>query len=413
MKFKIILFLIIFGGFLVRFYNFSNRFTYGPEQARSLYVSAKYVSDKPSLLGQEYFRVNSYGHKIFSGALFNYSLVPLLVISDYHPELITAFFALLNIFTGVVLFILVDKIFRDKLLAVFSLIFFLFNDVMIYHSLFIWNYNFLPLVGILTAYLLYEYFKKTSLKTLFLLGVINGIGFSLQVLYLPIIVICFLAAVLKNRQKLASVLIFTSGVILGNLPMFVFDLRHNFYQIKTLLRYLLDTINGGSDAGYSYYYLLPLWPIAILLFSKFVQLIWTKSKIAGAVVTCVYLIMSLLSNNVDFVRPTGMEKGLTYRDVEHTAKIISEDVSGEFNVVSLIDFDKRGYILRYLIRYIYGKTMKRDEEYPTSDVVYALSEKSYDFNTSDVWEIKSVCPCATLSLGSVGEGYSVTKLVRI
>jgi hypothetical protein len=126
----LLLLVILVLAFTVRFYNFPNRITFWSEQARSLVTSANYIKDKPSLLGQEYFRVASNGHKIFSGAVFNYLLVPLLLVTNYDPVPITAFFAILNIFTGLVVYWTARKLF-DERVAVFSVILFLFNNMMI------------------------------------------------------------------------------------------------------------------------------------------------------------------------------------------------------------------------------------------------------------------------------------------
>src|SRR5258706_9224659 len=98
-KNNILIIVILILASFVRFYNFPNRVTFWTEQARSLIVSANYIREKPSLLGQEYFRQDSNSHIIYSGALFNYSLLPLLVISNYDPVIITSYFTLLNLFT--------------------------------------------------------------------------------------------------------------------------------------------------------------------------------------------------------------------------------------------------------------------------------------------------------------------------
>ena len=168
-KTNLLLILIFIVATGVRFYNFSNRVTFWSEQARSLIVSANYIKVKPSLLGQEYFRQDSNSHIIYSGALFNYSLVPLLIVSNYDPVRITAFFAVLNLVTGLVLYLVVKKIFGDKI-AIISTILFLFNDFMIYHSLFIWNYNYLPIVGILTLFFSWRYICERNELDIFLIG---------------------------------------------------------------------------------------------------------------------------------------------------------------------------------------------------------------------------------------------------
>ena len=129
MSFKnIFIILIIIFALFVRFYNFADRVTFGSEQARSLIVSGRYIKEKPSLLGQEYFRVTSSGHKLFSGSLFSYSLVPLQLIFNYKPIPITAYFAFLSVFTGLLLFLLTKKVLNFSV-AIFSLIIFLFNII--------------------------------------------------------------------------------------------------------------------------------------------------------------------------------------------------------------------------------------------------------------------------------------------
>lgn len=165
-KNNILLIVVFITAAAVRFYNFPNRITFWSEQARSLIVSANYIKVKPSLLGQEYFREDSNYHIIYSGALFNYSLVPLLLISNYDPIKITVFFALLNIFTGLVIYLSAQKMISQKV-ALISTILFLFNDFMIYHSLFIWNYNFLPLIGILVVYFSWRFKKAEKYRYIF------------------------------------------------------------------------------------------------------------------------------------------------------------------------------------------------------------------------------------------------------
>ena len=95
---------------IIRFYNFPNRVTFGPEQAISLETSAAMIKDKFSLLGIENVqRTTSQGLKIYSGALFSYSVIPLLLIFDYQALPISVYFAVLNIVTGLILFLVAKK----------------------------------------------------------------------------------------------------------------------------------------------------------------------------------------------------------------------------------------------------------------------------------------------------------------
>lgn len=392
----------------VRFYNFPNRVTFWSEQARSLMVSANYIKDKPSLLGQEYFRVDSHGHKMFSGAYFNYSLVPLLLISNYDPVVITAFFVLLNLFTGFVVYKVAEKIFGSSA-GFLSLTLFLFNDLMIYHSLFIWNYNFLPLIGIIAFYFSYLFFKRKDKQSILILGIVAGFGISLQILFLFFSLLIYILNISRSKNKMRDTILFILGVTLGNLPMILFNARHDFYHLRTLFQYFIDTLHGSSDAGFAYYYLLPLWPLGAILVG------WILSKINKTfmlVLIVVFLFVNLSSPKISWDSPTGMPVGLTTRDIDMASKIIAEDAEGDFNVSEVLDFDKRGYVLRYFIEFKYGKKPLPDTEYGNLERLYLLSPKDYNFDKSGVWEISVGGPYKTAILSGIGNGYAVYKLEK-
>ncbi|MBU0777385.1 hypothetical protein KKF82_03880, partial [Patescibacteria group bacterium] len=240
MNFKnFFIFLIIIFALFVRFYNFTERVTFGPEQAISLITSGKVLKSKFTLLGQENVqRITSKGHIIFSGVLFTYSLIPLQTIFNFDPIPITAYFAALSLLSGAVLFIVVKKLFNFRL-ALLSTVLFLFNDYMIYHSMFIWILNYLPLIGILSFYLIVDFKNDKRLFNVFLLGFLCGVGFGLEYLYLLTAAVVYLFLIYYSREKTKTSLIFVAGGTLGNLPMLIFDLRHDFYHLRSLWQYLV------------------------------------------------------------------------------------------------------------------------------------------------------------------------------
>lgn len=410
-KNNLIFIVIIVIALILRFYNFSDRVVFWSEQARSLVVSGNYINEKFSLLGQEYFRVDSNSHRLFSGAVFNYSLVPLLLITNYDPILITGFFALLNVFTGIVIYLVVKKVFDSKL-ALLSMFFFLFNSFMIYHSLFIWNYNYLPIVGICIVYLLWSYFKDRSFRKTFLLGVLSGLGVSIQYLFIPFGIMVFLAIFFRSKNKLKDIVAFVLGTSLGNLPMVLFDLRHNFYHLRTLWQYALDTINGISDAGFSYYYLLPLWPVFSIFGAYLLYGILKLKTVLIMVVVIIYLYFNLTSSKVSFVSPLGMPEGLVVRDVGKASQIITSDINGDFNVAEVLDFDKRAYVLRYYLIFKYGKKPLSEIDYENDNTLYVLAQNNYNFEKSNVWEITAGGNRKVELLENVGQGYGVYKLTK-
>lgn len=389
--------------FFVRFYNFPNRVTFWTEQARSLLVSEGYLT-KPSLLGQEYFRYDSLGHVVFAGAQFNYLLVPLILLTKGDPISVTVFFALLNLFTGYAIYWVSKKIFNKKI-AVFSTILFLFSNYMIYHSLFLWIYNPLPLVGILILYSLYR-------GKAFWSGFLSGIGVGLQIMFIPTGLLVFIAATVKSKKKVKDLFLFIFGALLGNLPMVLFDLKHKFYETTTLFRFFIDTLKGNSDAGYSYYYLFAFWPVFAILGGLFLFWLWRKSKAIAVIVIVLYIFLNLSSKMLSWNSPTGMPQGMNTRDVDYASSVIAKDAKGDFNVAEVLDFDKRAYVLRYFVQYKYGKKSLGDIEYTNLKNLYVLAQKDYNFGTSDVWEINAGGPYKISFLKDVGTGYAIYKLQK-
>lgn len=412
MRIKTLILILIFAiAALVRLYNFPQRLTFGSEQARSLVVSGNYIKEKPSLLGQEYFRTTSEGHKLFSGAIFSYTLVPLQLIFNFSALPITYYFAFLNLFTGFVLFWLTKKVLGYET-AVFATILFLFNDYMIYHTMFIWILNYYPLIGVLALYLLYLFYKKKNDKHPFFLGLISGVAVNFHYLFIPFAIGILVYIFIVSKKKIINSLLFILGGLLGDFTMVLFDARHDFYHLRTLFVYAKDVFNGVGDGGLIYYHFLHLWPLFAILGAILLVKIWKVNKAGAVLIVLFYTAFNLTSNLINFSKPTGMPDGLVYSDIVEAAGLIAKDTRGNFNVSSLLDFDKRGYILRYPVEFMFDKKPMGVEDYPQTNTLYAIAETGYNFSKSDVWEITSMNASSVDKIGNVGRGYSIYKLTK-
>jgi hypothetical protein len=412
MKNYLILFSIFFVAFVIRFYNFSDRFTFGPEQARSLMVSSNYIQDKPSLLGQEYFRSNSFGHKLYTSAIFNYSLVPLLLVTNYDPFLLTIYFGLLNIFTGIVIYLLTKKMISNEA-AYGATILFLFNSYMIYHSMFIWVLNYLPLLGILNLYLLWK-LKNKNYKSadIFWIGIISGIGFGLEYLYILAVLISLYIVIKYTKNKINSILILILGSVVGDFTQVLFDLRHNFYHLSSLWRYALDTFSGKSDAGFVYYHFLEFWPVAMVIVSFLIFKKYKLNKFLVYLLFALYIFFNLSSSLINYSKPVGMVDGLKYKDLLKASNVIADNATDNFNVVTLYDFDTRGYTLRYFVQYVYGKKPQNEINYQNVDEIYALAANNYNFKVNNPWELNVFKAQNVVKLEDIGSGYGLYKLTK-
>lgn len=402
--------LIIAGA--VRFYNFSDRITFGPEQAISLIVSGDYINEKFSLLGlPSTQRTTSFGHIIFYPPNFNYSLIPVMMIANYDVVKITMFFALLNLFTGLLIYIFINKVF-SKNTAIFSSAIFLFDALMINHSMFIWSVNYLPLLSVLTLYFLYlKYIESKSLWTDPAIGVLVGLSVSVEYLYLISGTLILVILLFLSKQKLRSLMFFIIGVVISLLPTIIFDLTHNFYHVNTLWQYLLDTIETPRQTNLTYYHFLNLWPLFAIIIGLFLSRIFIKSKFLAWILLILFITVSLNSPQVSFSKSVNMYSGLNYSILKEAADNIALDNPHSFNVATTYDFDSRAHPLRYLLKYNHNLKPEGVENYPKSQTVYVLSQSGYDLQNSTLYEIASVNKTKPIILNKMNN-FTLYKLTK-
>lgn len=410
----LVLVLIIALAFLVRFYNFSDRITFGPEQAISLIVSGDYIKEKITLLGDPNIqRFTKDGLMLFHSPNFNYLMVPLMVILNYQVLDITAYFALLNILTGLLIFLIGKKYF-NHITGLFASIFFLFNSYMIYHSMFIWIQNYIPLMSALIIYFLLKiktHPDKSPSFSVFLIGILSSSCLGAQYFFVFTIILIYAAIFYLSKNKLKHTLIFLAGLAVGYLPTIIFNLRNNFYDIYVIWQYTIDTLNNPGQNRISYYHFLQFWPLAALVMGSIFARFYERYKVAAISLLVVVSLFNLTSEKVNFTQPTGMHPGLNFPKLARAAEIVARDNPSNFNVVTTYDFDSRAHPLRYLLKFNHNLTPQGPEDYPNAENLYVLTTKDYSVKETTLWEISSFNYKDSRVLGTV-DNFIILKLTK-
>lgn len=408
----LVIFIVIFAS-VVRFYNFENRINFGPEQAISLLVTADYINEKFTLLGEPNVqRITSFGHRIFHPPVFNYSLIPFLLIFNYDPLPITAYFCLLNLFTGVILYWVINKYF-NVMVAIFSVVLFLFNSVMIQHSLFIWNQNYIPLLSILIGLVAYKIKiakGKSEFKFAFILGILSGLILGIEFIFLITMIFIFGLAYYWSKHKFFIFSGFTIGIIISLSPMIIFDLRHQFYFLNTLMQYFFDTLKQPGQNNLSYYHFLQFWPLLALSGGLILAKIYSKVPLLAICLTFTYIFLNLISSQINFTKAMGMNTNLNYRKLTQAVESIARDKPISFNVTTTWDFDSQAHPLRYLMKYRQKLTPASTENYSEINNIYIMSNPDYNFQDTTLYEIASFRPFNVALLTKIDNDYSVFKL---
>ncbi len=405
--------LFAIGAFL-RLYNFPNRLIFGPEQGMSLITSADNLT-KFTLLGETNFqRATSQDHIPFHGAYYSYLLLPILLLFNFRVLPTTFIFVLLNLFTAWMLFVVCKKLF-GKTIAAFALFYFLTSAVMIHHSLFTWILNPLPLLGVLTLWFFSEALKnRNHALPPFWLGVITGFGFGLQWLFLPLGFAVIVPVLFFSKRRVATFLAFVVGGLLGDLPMVIFDVRHQFYHLGTLWQYFLDVYINHTVSGFTdYYHFLHLFPYLFILLALITTLLYKIYKPLIIIPIIIFLFNNFSSPMFNLSISTGMPAGITLATLESAATTIAQDHPPvKFNVATLWDFDTVARPMRYLLQYNHHLTPQDFAHYADIDALYVFAPKSYDVVNPKVWELRTFLPYKITIMPSPSEQYRLYKLTK-
>lgn len=398
----------------VRFYDYSNRLIFGPEQAMSLMTTGAMIKEKFSLLGEAYIqRTTSTGLFLFHSALFNYSLIPLEIVFKFDPLSITAFFTFLNIFTGFLLYFFVKKTVNPTV-AWFSAFFFLLNSKMIHHSLFIWTLNYLPLVGVLSLYAMWHLYKdRNRLLPVLFLGILSGIGFGLQYVYAITAFLIFVFILIFSKKKFLGSALYFFGAAIGDIPMILFDLKHNFYHLNSLIQYFLDSQAHKVSGFYTYYQFLNFWPLFAVIGGLLLWMIFKRNRTVAFALMVGFMFFNITSPYVRIFSGTIKPSELTLTNTKKAAETVANSNPPEkFNTAVLLDFDTQAHPLRYILTYQYNLKPQPVENYSNIDALYVLSPKNYDMNLPQVWELQIYQPYKTMELDSPTPNHKLYKLTK-
>ncbi len=221
---------IILLGIFLRLYKAQEMFLYSHDQDLAGWVIKDIVVDKHlRLIGQE---TSTQG--VFIGPLFYYLLIPFYLIFGMDPIGGVYMVAILGTFSILSFYFVFKKIFNEKVgfvaVALYTFSFYtIFNDREVVPTMpvILWTVWFL--------YCLHLILKDKQRNAFIILGILVGLIWHLNfalVLTMPLIP---LALVLSKKKINIMALVYGILVFVITLtPLLVFELRHNFSQVKAL-----------------------------------------------------------------------------------------------------------------------------------------------------------------------------------
>jgi len=326
------------------------------------------------------------GRYFYTGANYYYLLATIGILSRWQPLIITGVFIIIEFIFYIFFTLFLKKLFSTS----YALSVFLFTAVspyLVIHSRFFWNPHLLIPISILTLFFLIKYYQNKLFRHLFYAGVLWGFAFACHytaVFWLAI----FLFTLFKTKQfsNIKSHLLIISGFFLGNLPLIIFELRHGFYNLKTMI-YIFTHSSQALDLT-SHYFVFSL-----LIFSLFgILLIFQRYKLAYLHLLTVFSLLILVQIKIfHFYQPLGAISGWDYSTQNAVADFISKDCPQNFNVAATMQGDTRFYDLRYLLNLKHCPPQVVDA-YPASQKLFLVSPISRIPQSETVWEVSAFKP---------------------
>lgn len=379
----------------LRFYHIGLSFNFGADQGLGLLEDYKiYQTKKISLIGETGNSWSWGGRYFFNSSLLSYMMIPILLLSHWDP-FVTAYFLISLQLLGLVAVYRILAVNQRRFITAFIFaVLYTFFPLMVEHARFFWSPSFLiPLsTAVLAINLLIG--KKGSKKTIFFLGFLWGVGLQIHYSFILAIVVSFAWVFSKVRVKKEIFIFALFGFIIGFSPIIIFELRHGFYNLNTLLLILSANASGesGQTIHFNYHYFLSLLPFAFYLLALIIVKITKSYRWAGFAIVTIFIYCSLL-----LILPTPthgftMVEGWNYKGVSKAEKIIADENKKDFNLVDLLTGDTRAMALRYLLT-VSGHSPLSVEDYKNASYLYIYSRVPIDkILAGSLWEIDSARP---------------------
>ncbi len=402
--FKIVLF-FIFLFILIRSIHFKEYLNFSFDQAwGSTRVLEIWRNKEITLVGPGSSLVVG-GKQVLQGSINYYFHLFFLLLGGFDPikssYLLTLFVGLMLIplFYGV-------KLLYDKKTAVFISLLYAFLPYYIDFSRFFFGPVYqLSLVPILVLFMgLYKKYKKS----LYLSLVFIVVGILTQFHYQTLVILFLLSIyyLWKTKNKTKTVLIMLGGFTLGFLPMIIFEIKNDFYNIKVLWEYL-RFVKKSSDFFFIPHRFLSISLVLLIilapLYRKFLK---NKTLIAlGLVLFALDLFIYLPSPKNAF----GMSPNWNYLMEKKAYQIIKKEGLKNFNVVNLI-YDNLSVVIKYHLRL--DNYQINYDDYYHNEYLFVINKDKNIFN-NPAYEVNTFKPNKKLKKWKLNNTYNLYLFQRL
>ena len=407
-KYGLIILITVF--VFLRVFNLEKGVNFSSEQSLFLgRANEIYNTKKLTLIGPPTSIKSTISREFYQGPATYYLLLVPIALGG-NPIIASYFLIFINLLALIVIYIVVKKKLGKKT-AFWAGLFFSTYPLLVTYTRFVWNPNFIPLFSAIVLGFLLDINKKKKFLFYFLLGLILGICLQFHYQSFLLIFLSFAWLVLRKVKPTGFFIVFL-GVIVGFFPLLIFELRHNFYNLRTLFL-IMQTGSGKQLTSFPFYYFLFLVPFICLVIGLLFKTIYKTKKFFAVGILILYLTWSIYTIYGFSLKAPGMAEGWNYKGQKKAIKIILKENKKRYNIANLLTGDTRAQAMRYLLS-LNNSLPGGTGDYPISEWLFIISRsKTKEILSNPVWEISSFRPSRIAKAWPIQNGISLYLLEKL
>lgn len=326
------------------------------------------------------------GRQFFTGVTYYYILAVFGAIFSWSPLAITASIIIIE-YLFYTLFINYLRQSFGYSISIFFAILISFTPYLIFHSFFFWNPHFLIPLSIM-----FIIYRKNPYLSAFIWGLAISFHFSALLWFIPYLIF--------NKKyyhlKISKILLALTFLLAANLPYIYFELRHNFYNIKTAFLVFSHPSNSFGITTHYFFF-------SLIIFISY--LLICLSHKYNRPIYIILILVFLIQDQAELNRVNGWD----YPNQIKISNSIAASCPQNYNVATTIQGDTRAYELRYLLslRKCNADTV---DNYPNNKTLFLVSPSNISPEKDTVWEVNSFKPFKISSQEKVNHNITFYRL---
>lgn len=243
----ILLLIFIIVASILRFYHITRLEFFTYDQARdALFIKRMIVDGEFRLLGTQTSLPGMY-----LPPFYYYTVTPILWLFKLNPVGIDIYSALIGVLSVPLVYFVANKVF-GRPAGIFSAGLFAVSPLVVELTRRAWNPNTLPFFILTAFYFVFMYFKEKKLKYFLLAFGFYGYCLSLHFgawTLLPLFVYIWFYALVKGKLGKLGLLGAIVILLLFISPLFIFEIRHNFFLAGQAKVFFFDGGHLGTKGG--------------------------------------------------------------------------------------------------------------------------------------------------------------------